>query len=376
MKPFDLSLNNIKNRYKTPFFILLILLLLPATAAISAADVKGAAKIRKEYKAAADDETRAGLLAKIVNDNNGAAYDVVLEALKNGESSALRKSAADSLGKLKLSSSARKKSVKVLHKSFDEDDHKVRGAAMESLAIIGDPSSRSRFEKGFKDSKSETVRMSALKGLSKVGKSSHLKLFKKALKWNPKGQYLAIIGIGKVGKKKEWNNLQRYCNGGNKDIIIACLKAAASLQNESALEYIEPYITYSEQEVARTAIKSLASFKGFRPIEILVRLRKKDPGNINTPTAIAMLKKRKAARQYAILAFTMNLRKAPNTRAKVITGLKKDSVVEIIKRGRRKYTVKDSKGQELEDFWYEIKSGSGKKGFLFGGYIEVIDVYK
>jgi uncharacterized protein YgiM (DUF1202 family) len=89
------------------------------------------------------------------------------------------------------------------------------------------------------------------------------------------------------------------------------------------------------------------------------------------------IKKSGDAKQYAIVnvADTLNVRGEANDRSPVIASLKGNAVAEILKRETKKYTVKNAKGEEMENFWYNIKTEDGKKGFVFGEFIQVIESY-
>ncbi len=184
---------------------------------------------KKAYKAASTDDERMSIINSIVESKDKQSAKVLIDALKEGESNQLRSHAALGLGTLGLG-------VDELQIAYDKDDGRVRESCMSALADIGAAKSTSYFEKGIKE-KNETIRLEALRGLSKVANSSHARILKDGLGWTSKDARLyALAGLGKIQAKEEWRSIQSYCTDSNAEITIACLQAAGKIKNEDFAE--------------------------------------------------------------------------------------------------------------------------------------------
>lgn len=341
------------------------------------AHAKTANELVKELNSAGTDEGKIIVLQEISTLENNKKnikkfLNPVSKLLANGESSKLRRQAAKTLGELKTGRT-------VLEKAYKNDDKYVRQFSMEALANIANPKSAKIFVDGFKDTKNPLVSYWALIGLSKAGNIKYADVFRSALKkdWEKEGAIEAALeGLGSYGSKNDWNYIKPYCLKLKESYAIAGLKAAGKLKNEKALPIIERNMGNSNKNIAKAAIEAIGYFKGFDIISTLIRFKHQYPNDQNIPSIIEMLKKNKAAKMYALLLNTMNLRKDQNERSKVVTVIQKNSVVKILKYQKRKYIITDKSGQEHEDYWYNIETKKGNKGYLFGAYITVISSFK
>src|SRR5262245_45822352 len=107
----------------------------------------------ENYKKAKDDGERIELIRSLAGSQPDiASRNLVIIALREGVSSALRREAALTLGIWKTGRLD-------LQRAFDEDDTYVRSAALSSLAEIADPASNLWFEKGFNDKGNADTRL-------------------------------------------------------------------------------------------------------------------------------------------------------------------------------------------------------------------------
>ncbi|MCW7505394.1 SH3 domain-containing protein [Leptospira paudalimensis] len=329
-----------------------------------------AGDLKEDLKGASNDNDRISILSEMGKSGDSKYVKPVTEQLEKGESSKIRAQAALSLGELKAG-------INELQKAFDNDDVYVREAAIEALAKIGNVKSQSYFEKGVKD-KSEKIRFSSVQGLSKVGRSGNAPIFRNAIEWKDKPTQLAAIrGLGNINAWDEWKFVKPFCSNQDKDFVMACLYSAGKFKTDESLLAIEGLLASQDTEISKEAFDAISNFKPAQVIPTLIRFKKSNPNHPNLADLSANLKKLKAAKQYAIINVSdrLNLRSKANERSEVITGLQGNSVVEIISREPRKYIITNSKGEEMEDFWYQVKTSDGKKGFLFGEYIQVVDSY-
>ncbi|TGM47336.1 SH3 domain-containing protein [Leptospira biflexa] len=329
-----------------------------------------AGDLKDDLKSATGDSEKISILAEMGKSGETKYVKPVTEQLEKGESSKIRAQAATSLGDLKAG-------FNELHKAFDNDDVYVREASIEALAKIGNSKSQSYFEKGTKD-KNEKIRFYSVQGLSKVGRSGNAPIFRNAIEWKDKPTQLAAIrGLGNINAWDEWKYVKPFCSNSDKDFVMACLYSAGKFKTDESLLAIESLLASPDTEISKEAFHAIANFKPAQVIPTLIRFKKANPNHPNLADLSANLKKLKAAKQYAIINVSdrLNLRSKANERSEVITGLPGNAVVEIISREPRKYIITNSKGEEMEDFWYQIKTSDGKKGYLFGEYIHVVDSY-
>ncbi|XDD54529.1 HEAT repeat domain-containing protein [Leptospira sp. WS4.C2] len=329
-----------------------------------------AGDLKEDLKNASNDNDKISILSEMGKSGDVKFGKTIIEQLEKGESSKIRSQAASSLGDLNAG-------VTELQKAFDNDDVYVREACMEALSRIGNTKSQSYFEKGAKD-KSEKIRFYSVQGLSKTGKSGTTSIFRSALDWKDKDTQLAAIrGLGNINASDEWKYVKSFCSYQDKDYVFACLYTAGKFKTDDTLLTIESLLANVDNEISKAAFNSISNFKPIQVIPTLIRFKKANPNHPNLVSLGENLKKLKAAKQYAIINVSdrLNLRSKANERSEVITGLAGNSVVEIISREPRKYIITNSKGEEMEDFWYQVKTSEGKKGFLFGEYIHVVESY-
>jgi len=235
------------------------------------------------------------------------------------------------------------------------------------------------FVDGFNSGESEEIRYWSLIGLSKAGNQYHASIFRKSLRneWEKAGAIeAAIYGLGRVGKSKDWRYLKSFISSLQPSYVVNALKAAGMLKAKNALSLIESKMADENPAISKAAITALGSFKGYAIIATLIRFKHEHSASADMDLIIRLLRKNKAAPKYAILKARMNLRKKPTDRSDRITVLDNNSVVKIVKAEKRKYSITDNKtGQELTDFWYQVQNGKGKKGYLFGAYIIIVDTY-
>lgn len=329
-----------------------------------------AGDLKEDLKNSSSDSDKISILSEMGKSGDAKFVKPIIEQLEKGESSKIRSQAASSLGDLKAG-------INELQKAFDNDDVYVREASIDALARIGNAKSQSHFEKGVKD-KSEKIRFYSVQGLSKTGRSGNASIFRNALEWKDKNtQVAAIRGLGNINAWDEWKYVKPFCSNQDKDYVLACLYSAGKFKTDDSLSAIETLLANADNEISKEAFNSISNFKPTQVIPTLIRFKKANPNHPNLGSLGDNLKKLKAAKQYAIINVSdrLNLRSQANERSEVITGLAGNSVVEILSREPRKYIITNSKGEELEDFWYQVKTSEGKKGYLFGEYIHVVDSY-
>ncbi|TGM01747.1 HEAT repeat domain-containing protein [Leptospira jelokensis] len=329
-----------------------------------------AGDLKDELKSASSDADKISILAEMGKSGEAKYVKPVTEQLEKGESSKIRAQAATALGDLKAG-------INELQKAYDNDDVYVREASIEALAKIGNTKSQSYFEKGAKD-KNEKIRFYSVQGLSKVGRSGNAPIFRNAIEWKDKPTQLAAIrGLGNINAWDEWKYVKPFCSNADKDFVMACLYSAGKFKTDESLAAIEALLPSPDTEISKEAFDAISNFKPAQVIPTLIRFKKSNPNHPNLSDLSANLKKLKAAKQYAIINVSdrLNLRSKANERSEVITGLPGNAVVEIVSREPRKYIITNSKGEEMEDFWYQVKTSDGKKGYLFGEYIHVVDSY-
>ena len=325
---------------------------------------------KENFKNAKDDEEKISILEEIKKSGDAKQSKFLISVLTQGESSKLRSAAASALGSVK-------QGVDELQKAFDTDDIYVREASIEALAEIGAQKSLAHFEKAYKD-KNEKIRDSAIKGLSKTAKLGNASMLREALNSKNKDtQWYALEGIAKIKAHEEWKHVKKFCSDANVDLATACLRVAGQVELNDALAEIEKNLANPNEDISKTAIEALGNYKAEKVIPTLIRFKRDNPNHTAMAEVGKILKKAKAAKQYAIVnvADSLNVRSEANDRSSVATSLKGNAVVEILKREAKKYIVKNAKGEEMENFWYNIKTEDGKKGFIFGEFIQVIESY-
>ncbi|KAB2934000.1 MAG: SH3 domain-containing protein [Leptonema illini] len=350
---------------KKPMYLCYVLVALSLLLPLSLS-AETEAEVHAAYKASAEAEKPAVLdrLDAIVS-NTSVVF--LKDVLANGETSALRSRAAQLLGKLKQGRVE-------LQNAFDNDDRYVRTATMQSLATIGDPMSYPWFVKGFGDTKNPDVRLAALKGLSLTGKPNDAAKFREALNWGiVDATVYAIEGFGTIGARNEWNNIRRYCEDSNPSLVAACLRSAGRLRNPESVSILEARILDQNQEIAAAAIEAIGNFGGQTTIQTLIRVKKANPSHPLLSRIHDVLKKNKAGKQYAVLSTSLNFRQQPNEQAASHGILGENEVVEVLERGKRKYTYLSSTGQEYEDFWYKVKDFKGRTGYVYGAFVTLVD---
>jgi len=327
-----------------------------------------AGDLKDELKNASDDAGKISIVEAMGESKEQKYQKPLIDTLTKGESSKLRAAAATALGKLKTG-------INELQKAYDTDDIYVREASIDALAEIGNPKSQSSFESATKD-KSEKIRFSGIKGLSKTGRIGNASILRNALEWKDKTtQIYAIKGIGNINAYNEWTYVKPFCSQADKDYVLACLYTAGKIQYTDALETIEKYMASSDADISKAAFEATSFYKPQIVIPTLIRFKRDNPSHGSLDSLSSTLKKLKAAKQYAIVKVSdkLNLRSKANERSEIVTSLKANSVVEILGHESRKYIITNSKGEELEDFWYQVKTDEGQKGFLFGSYLDVVD---
>lgn len=328
-----------------------------------------ASDLKEELKNATGD-SKISVLEQMGRSGDSKYSKLIIEQLEKGESSKIRSQSARSLGDLKTG-------INELHKAFDNDDIYVREACMESLSKIANSKSQGYFEKGTKD-KSEKIRFYSVQGLETTGRAGNAPIFRNALTWNDKNtQISAIKGLGNINAWDEWKVVRPFCSNSDKDYVIACLYSASKFKTDDSLATIESLMSNADNDISSQAFNAISNFKPAQVIPTLIRFKKSNPNHPNIETLNSNLKKLKSAKQYAIINVTdrLNLRSQANERSEIITSLTGNSVVEILSRENRKYIITNSRGEEIEDFWYQIKTSEGKKGYLFGKYLDVVDSY-
>jgi HEAT repeat protein len=327
-----------------------------------------AGDLKDDLKNASDDSAKISVVESMGNTKEQKYQKPLIDTLTNGESSKLRAVAATALGKMNAG-------INELQKAYETDDVYVREASIDALAEIGNAKSQSTFENATKD-KNEKIRFSGIKGLSKTGRIGNASIFRNALEWKDKTtQIYAIRGIGNINAYNEWNYVKPFCNNADKDFVLACLYTAGKIQYTEALNTIEKHMASPDSDISKAAFEATSFYKPQVVIPTLIRFKRDNPTHPSLEALSATLKKLKAAKQYAIVKVSdkLNLRSKANERSEIVISLKANSVVEVLGHESRKYIITNSAGEEIEDFWYQVKTEDGKKGFLFGSYLDVIN---
>jgi len=64
----------------------------------------------------------------------------------------------------------------------------------------------------------------------------------------------------------------------------------------------------------------------------------------------------------------LNVREQPNTKGKVVEALGEGAKVSVLER-----TKEQEKIGKVQDYWYQVKTASGKSGWVFGGFLMATD---
>ncbi len=297
----------------------------------------------------------------------------LVKTFKTHPEPTVRKATAIALGELNLAR-------QILESAFHDEDKIVRQGIIEGLATIAHKKSIQYFLFGYQQDDLITKNWSLI-GISKTGDSRHLNLLIDAIGRNLRNintTAAVLISIGRFGHKyKHWNLIKPYLNRYQKELVIAAIIAAAHLQNVKAIPMIAKHLTSKNIEISKVAITSLTKFHGYQPIKALVLFKHYNKKHPAVKLATYTLKNLKAAKYYAVLKHSMYLRKKYFKNARILATLRSNSLVEIIYKTKRKFSVLDLYTQKRNiDFWYYIKTESGKKGYLFGRHLTIIPTFK
>ncbi len=328
----------------------------------------------EEARKESNQERISEIIKKAEENPNQMNVNLLIKILKEDEESVNRASAANSLGNLKNS----KIIVDALVHAFVNDDNRVREAAIISLYKMVEQGANVSlvpiFESAVNDKKNENIRKYGILGLSKVGQSKHYRFFLEGLKSEDVVVKLASIeGLGTIGAQREWGQIQPFCSSTDSRLVIACINVAGKFKTENALFEIEKNISDPDGEISVAAINALSQFEANRVIQNLVRLKYQSPNNQNTDLINKILKSKNAYKKYAYIKTSLNLRNQPNENASVVKVLTQGSIVEVLDREKKKYEL-EANNTVVSDFWYKVKDFDNKIGYVFGYYIDIIDL--
>jgi len=330
-------------------------------------------KARKE----SNQERISEIIKKAEENPNQMNINLLIKILKEDEDSINRASAAISLGNLKNS----KIIVDALIYAFLNDDNRVREATITSLYKMVEQGAQGAnaslvpiFERAVNDQKNENIRKYGILGLSKVAQSKHYKFFLEGLKSEDVVVKLASIeALGTIGAQREWGQIQPFCNSTDSRLVVACINVAGKFKTGYALLEIEKKISDPDPEISSAAINALSQFQGSSVIQNLVRLKYQDPNNQHIDLINKILKSKNAYKKYAYIKAPLNLRNLPNENASVVKVLAQGSIVEVLDREKKRYEL-ETNNTLVSDFWYKVKDFDNKIGYVFGYYIDVIDL--
>lgn len=315
------------------------------------------------------------LLQKIASMGTGKSEKKLADLLKNSESSKVRSSAAYALGEIKGGISVTSRTA--LEQAFKIDDKYVREKAIESLAKTGDRSSLPFFLEGYNEKSGMNMKYWALIGIARYGGKEHMTIFTESLNinWEKGGaREAAIEAIGRFGIMNNWALIKSYSTGSEASLVISSLRAAGSLKNPDSLDVIEKQLSHGNSLVAKEALEALGQFGIKYGMPVLIRFKAGNQDNPLVENIKGILKKMNAEKQYAIAKEDINLRSEPTERSNIKKLIRKDSIAVVLKKEPRRYIITDKSG-EMEDYWYHVKDDEGHTGFLFGGYLTIVNSY-
>jgi len=300
-----------------------------------------------------------------------AAGDQLIKMLSTNKESSVRAQAASALGNAKFKAG----NVQLL-KSLETDDDTVRKEIVFSLGKIGVQSNYIALIKIWNNkNEKDAVKLNALKGLGYFSNGRAINILAKATKNDDSTISIsAIEALGNSNSNLAVKPLLAILKKNTKS--VAASKSLFDLNKKGSLFAVKGIIAekvknYEFDESLTYLVKLIGKSKYKKAQTSLAAAYLFCPSsNTSMKAAIKVaLKDINLDKSYAVVtASALNLRSKPNTRSKVTGSLGAGELALIIEKTALKFKIDDK-----NTYWYKVKTNKNKIGWLYGGYLTILN---
>lgn len=304
--------------------------------------------------------------------NDASAEQKLIGILESDESSLNRAEAARALGDLKS-----KAAVEQLLKSLDIDDDTVREDIIISLGKIGTPQGLDKVIAVWNNkSEKEAIRMTALESLGYFGPGRGVKVLVGAMELGiSKYKNAAVQSLGMTKSPEAAMALVKLLGKekANAQAAEALAKCKAKNSYPDIVNYLKGRTYDREFDKAFVILAELmGSEKYNKAQDILAKayFLTGSYGGYEARSAVTKaLKDIGVNSSYCMVTVNeLRLRNEPNNRSDVAAKLMKNTFASVLEKSKIKHTIDD-----VQDYWYKVKTEKGETGWLFGAYLQTLD---
>jgi len=302
----------------------------------------------------------------------------LIQALAANADSDVRAAAAISIGEQNV-----KEAIPELLKGLENDDDKVRREIVFALGKIGGPQSLKALMGVWRGPK-ETSEMKgrALAAIGNFSSDEAVNLLNSvASSGNEAHQAIAIEALGNTKSPKAAAIIARALTAKSDNVPAA--QALVKLKQKSSYDTIVSVLDRKAAagDIDRTFLM-LAEFMGDEKYSKAQNaLAKVYLNNASMPANVepelikvvtnALINVGAKGIYCIVNGDVLNVRASPNTRADVKGKVLRHELAEVIEVSPRKYTV-----ENMEDYWYKIRTKTRVEGWVYGGFLKVYDLAK
>lgn len=300
---------------------------------------------------------------------DAVAQQILISTLETNQDSFKRAQAAEILGNADVKSGNSQ-----LLQSLEIDDDNVRSKVVLSLGKLKIDSNLPVLLKVYKTtSEKDVIREHALYALGYFDDEKAVNVLIEELKKGNNTKRV-IEALGNTGSAKASQPLLDHMNKGMN--TADCAKALTGIKAKTSYSGIVKYLNQKINDYSfDSSFAILAEFMGQEKYagaqDVLAKGYLYAPENNQELKSLLLkaLKNIELSKSYSVVtASKLNMRSEANTRSAVKGMLDVGELSTIIEKTKIKFII-DGKN----DYWYKIRNEKGEVGWVFGGYIRVLD---
>ena len=313
-------------------------------------------------------------IVKLANEGkkgNQNSVNKLANILGKNQNSEVRALAAQKIGEYGL-----KGANKQLLNSLEMDDDTVRKEVVLSLGKVRVESNFKKVLAVWKNLKEKNIlRNRALQSLGYFKQKAAINTIVKAIKeysYNRTRKRIAILALGTSKTRAGAQQLIKLLKKEKSNYTIA--EALVIAKQQSSYDQIRKFLNkrlyYNELDSNfKTLVTLLANEKYKKAIPTFAHAFLQSNNSELKKTLLETFKEMNLNNSYVTPTVTkLNLRARPNTRAKITGSLNARKIATVMIKSPIKHKI-DGK----HDFWYKVKTGGNKIGWLFGGYLKILN---